>query len=48
VATYAVDDAAPIVFVSTMRATRNGPADPRGSLIVTEPFPEGATPRPRR
>ncbi len=46
VATYAVDDAGrPIVFVSTMAEhTRNAAADPRASLIVTEPFPEGSDP----
>ena len=44
VATYAIDDAGrPIVFVSTMAEhTRNAAADPRASLIVTEPFPEGS------
>src|SRR5437899_2022769 len=46
VATYALDDAGrPIVFVSTMAEhTRNAAADPRASLIVTEPFPEGSDP----
>jgi putative heme iron utilization protein len=46
VATYAIDDAGrPIVFVSTMAEhTRNAAADPRASLIVTEPFPEGSDP----
>jgi heme iron utilization protein len=46
VATYAVDEAGrPIVFVSTMAEhTRNAVADPRASLIVTEPFPEGSDP----
>jgi putative heme iron utilization protein len=46
VATYAIDGAGrPIVFVSTMAEhTRNAAADPRASLIVTEPFPEGSDP----
>jgi putative heme iron utilization protein len=46
VATYAIDEAGrPIVFVSTMAEhTRNVSADPRASLIVTEPFPEGSDP----
>jgi putative heme iron utilization protein len=46
VATYAIDEAGrPIVFVSTMAEhTRNAGADPRASLIVTEPFPEGSDP----
>src|SRR5688572_30869932 len=46
VATYAIDDAGrPIVFVSTMAEhTRNAAADPRASVIVTEPFPEGSDP----
>lgn len=46
VATYALDDTGrPIVFVSTMAEhTRNAAADPRASLIVTEPFPEGSDP----
>jgi putative heme iron utilization protein len=46
VATYAIDDVGrPIVFVSTMAEhTRNAAADPRASLIVTEPFPEGSDP----
>jgi putative heme iron utilization protein len=46
VATYALDDAGrPIVFVSTMAEhTRNAAADPRSSLIVTEPFPDGSDP----
>lgn len=46
VATYAIDDRGrPIVFVSTMAEhTRNAGADPRASLIVTEPFPEGSDP----
>ena len=46
VATYAIDEAGrPIVFVSTMAEhTRNASADPRSSLIVTEPFPEGSDP----
>jgi heme iron utilization protein len=46
VATYAIDRAGrPIVFVSTMAEhTRNATADPRASLIVTEPFPEGSDP----
>ncbi len=46
VATYAIDDTGrPIVFVSTMAEhTRNATADPRASLIVTEPFPEGSDP----
>ena len=46
VATYAIDEGGrPIVFVSTMAEhTRNAAADPRASLIVTEPFPEGSDP----
>jgi heme oxygenase (biliverdin-IX-beta and delta-forming) len=46
VATYAIDGAGrPIVFVSTMAEhTRNAAADPRASLIVSEPFPEGSDP----
>lgn len=46
VATYALDPAGrPIVFVSTMAEhTRNAAVDPRASLIVTEPFPEGSDP----
>jgi heme iron utilization protein len=46
VATYALDGTGrPIVFVSTMAEhTRNAAADPRASLIVTEPFPEGSDP----
>jgi len=46
VATYAIDEAGrPIVFVSTMAEhTRNAAADPRASLIVTEPFPERSDP----
>jgi putative heme iron utilization protein len=46
VATYAIDEAGrPIVFVSTMAEhTRNAAADPRASLLVTEPFPEGSDP----
>jgi putative heme iron utilization protein len=46
VATYAIDGPGrPIVFVSTMAEhTRNAAADPRASLIVTEPFPEGSDP----
>ena len=46
VATYAIDELGrPIVFVSTMAEhTRNASADPRASLIVTEPFPEGSDP----
>ena len=46
VATYAIDAGGrPIVFVSTMAEhTRNAAADPRASLIVTEPFPEGSDP----
>ena len=46
VATYALDaPGRPIVFVSTMAEhTRNAAADPRASLIVTEPFPEGSDP----
>jgi putative heme iron utilization protein len=46
VATYAIDGAGrPIVFVSTMAEhTRNAAADPRASLIVTEPVPEGSDP----
>jgi heme iron utilization protein len=46
VATYAIDDAGrPIVFVSTMAEhTRNAAVDPRASVIVTEPFPEGSDP----
>jgi len=46
VATYAIDALGrPIVFVSTMAEhTRNAAADPRASLIVAEPFPEGSDP----
>ena len=46
VATYAIDGAGrPIVFVSAMAEhTRNAAADPRASLIITEPFPEGSDP----
>jgi len=46
VATYALDEVGrPIVFVSTMAEhTRNAAADPRASLIVTEPVPEGRDP----
>lgn len=46
VATYALDDAGrPLLFVSRMAEhTRNAAADPRASLIVAEPVPEGADP----
>src|SRR5579884_49788 len=46
VATYALDEAGrPIVFVSAMAEhTRNAAADPRASLIVTEPVAEGSDP----
>ncbi|HLF39904.1 MAG TPA: DUF2470 domain-containing protein, partial [Acidimicrobiia bacterium] len=46
VATYALDEAGrPIVFVSTMAEhTRNAAADPRASLIVSEPVAEGSDP----
>lgn len=46
VATYALDDAGrPLLFVSTMAEhTRNAAADPRASLIVAEPVPEGSDP----
>jgi len=46
VATYALDEVGrPIVFVSTMAEhTRNAAADPRASLIVTEPVPDGRDP----
>lgn len=46
VATYALDDHGdPLFFVSTMAEhTQNALADPRASLLVTEPVPDGADP----
>jgi putative heme iron utilization protein len=46
VASYALDDRGnPILFVSTMAEhTQNARRDPRASLLVTEPVPEGADP----
>ncbi len=46
VATYALDDRGrPLIFVSTMAEhTRNAAADPRASLIVTEPVADGSDP----
>jgi len=46
VVTYALDDHGdPLFFVSTMAEhTQNALADPRGSLLVTEPVPDGADP----
>lgn len=46
VATYGLDDAGnPVFFVSLMAEhTQNAMADPRASLLVTEPVPEGADP----
>ena len=46
VVTYALDDAGrPLLFVSTMAEhTRNAAADPRASLIVTEPVADSADP----
>jgi heme iron utilization protein len=46
VASYALDDAGnPIFFVSLMAEhTQNAIRDPRASLLVTEPVPEGADP----
>jgi putative heme iron utilization protein len=39
------DDGDPLFFVSTMAEhTQNALRDPRGSLLVTEPVPEGADP----
>ncbi|MDP8938362.1 MAG: DUF2470 domain-containing protein [Actinomycetota bacterium] len=46
VATYGLDDAGnPLFFVSLMAEhTQNAMVDPRASLLVTEPVPEGADP----
>lgn len=46
VASYALDELGnPIVFVSLMAEhTQNALADPRASLLVTEPVPDGADP----
>ena len=46
VVTYALDDHGdPLFFVSTMAEhTQNALADPRASLLVTEPVPDGADP----
>jgi hypothetical protein len=46
VASYALDDAGnPLFFVSLMAEhTQNAIRDPRASLLVTEPVPEGADP----
>src|SRR5688500_10850050 len=46
VASYALaDDGSPLFFVSTMAEhTQNALRDPRASLLVTEPVPEGADP----
>ena len=46
VATYGLDDAGnPLFFVSLMAEhTQNAIKDPRGSLLVTEPVPDGADP----
>jgi putative heme iron utilization protein len=46
VASYALDDAGnPLLFISTMAEhTQNALADPRASLLVVEPVPEGADP----
>src|SRR5215207_8893314 len=46
VASYALDDDGnPLFFVSLMAEhTQNALRDPRGSLLVTEPVPEGADP----
>jgi heme iron utilization protein len=46
VASYALDDGGnPLFFVSTMAEhTQNALRDPRASLLVTEPVPEGADP----
>jgi putative heme iron utilization protein len=46
VATYGLDDAGnPLFFVSLMAEhTQNAIRDPRASLLVTEPVPEGADP----
>jgi putative heme iron utilization protein len=46
VVTYALDDHGdPLLFVSTMAEhTQNALADPRGSLLVAEPVPDGADP----
>lgn len=46
VASYALDDAGnPLFFVSLMAEhTQNALRDPRGSLLVTEPVPDGADP----
>ena len=46
VVTYALDEHGdPLFFVSTMAEhTQNALGDPRGSLLVTEPVPDGADP----
>src|SRR6478609_4987233 len=46
VASYALDERGnPLFFVSTMAEhTQNALADPRASLLVTEPVPDGADP----
>src|SRR3954447_2306799 len=46
VATYGLDDAGnPLFFVSLMAEhTQNAIRDPRASLLVTEPVPDGADP----
>src|SRR5436190_19479465 len=46
VASYGLDDAGnPLFFVSLMAEhTQNAMRDPRASLLVTEPVPEGADP----
>ena len=46
VASYGLDDRGnPLLFVSLMAEhTQNAMRDPRGSLLVTEPVPEGADP----
>ena len=46
VATYGLDDAGrPILFVSAMAEhSRNAAADPRASLLVAEPVPDGSDP----
>src|SRR5688572_33453102 len=50
VASYALDDAGnPLFFVSLMAEhTQNALRDPRSSLLVTEPVPEGADPLDRK
>src|SRR2546430_7394786 len=46
VATYALDgEGRPLMFVSALAEhTRNARSDPRASLIVAEPVPEGSDP----